>query len=719
MRAGLVPKCRGRYVLGDVRPFPLRRHPRPAVLAVAILLLIPAASASADPLPGDQPSASFTATQQASPACATDFDASASLPSATGTTITTYDWDFNNDATIDRTTSVPTVSTTLPVGLNQVALTVTDDSPTPLQSGPTVNPVTTANRAPTGTITPTPASPLTLDLVSLSVSPVDCEGHLDTAHYAWDLDGDNLFGLADSEPTGMTSTSTSFATPGSHTVRFQAPDTDGGLSTFTQDITAQNRPPTAAFSIQVLGPKTVRLDSSASTDIDSPTNPPTLTRAWDTDNDGNFDNGSGVTTDVTFSDTNKHTVRLQVSDQTASAVVTEDIIPGNTPPVAGFSASKPNPIANEPVTFTSAATDPDGSIVSTAWGLGTGSTFTDGSGTTFQHSFPAPGTYTVRQKVTDNAGGTDVATATVTVGNHLPTVSLSATPTSPLTSQSVKFTATAADSDGPAPTLAWDLDGDGQFNDAISAGPTATVSRSWSTPGTRTVRVQATDNHQAIAVAVKAVTVGDRPPVPSFTIVPGSPTVNQRATIVSTSTDPDDPIKAVAWDLNGDGQYNDATGVITTRSYGLAGTASVGMRVTDSSGRSSTLRRTIKVLAPVAGTITPFPVVRLAGRATRGGAHISKLTVNAPAGSRVEVRCSGRGCPVRKLTAHGAGRGKLLHFHRLERPLRAGIKIEIRVTKTGEIGKYTRFRIRRRHAPVRTDRCLPPGHRSPKTCATA
>jgi hypothetical protein len=46
----------------------------------------------------------------------------------------------------------------------------------------------------------------------------------------------------------------------------------------------------------------------------------------------------------------------------------------------------------------------------------------------------------------------------------------------------------------------------------------------------------------------------------------------------------------------------------------------------------------------------------------------------------------------------------------------AGVKIEVRVTRPGTIGKYTLFRVRRGKPPARTDRCLIPGEPSPVRC---
>lgn len=111
----------------------------------------------------------------------------------------------------------------------------------------------------------------------------------------------------------------------------------------------------------------------------------------------------------------------------------------------------------------------------------------------------------------------------------------------------------------------------------------------------------------------------------------------------------------------------------------------------------------------------PAPVVRIKGWLTRTGAHVTLLTVRAPRGSRVRVRCLGSHCP-RRHWAHATG---VVHLVPFERPLRAGTRLLITVTKPGYIGKYILLRLRRGHSPVRVDRCLYPGSARPRRCPAA
>jgi hypothetical protein len=163
-----------------------------------------------------------------------------------------------------------------------------------------------------------------------------------------------------------------------------------------------------------------------------------------------------------------------------------------------------------------------------------------------------------------------------------------------------------------------------------------------------------------------------------------------------------------------------------------AGRHSVALRVTDADGASSTHVRAITVRAPerpstVAGSdpkasppgpflalMSPFPVVRLAGEVVAAGARIQTLSVRAPAGARVVVSCRGTRCPKAPLAK--VSRRRPVRFRSLERFLPAGTKLVVLVRRGDEIGKYTRFQIRRGRVPKRTDGCLFPGASRGASC---
>jgi len=91
----------------------------------------------------------------------------------------------------------------------------------------------------------------------------------------------------------------------------------------------------------------------------------------------------------------------------------------------------------------------------------------------------------------------------------------------------------------------------------------------------------------------------------------------------------------------------------------------------------------------------------------------------APAGARIEVRCSGRGCPfsVRRFTSKG-GTLDLRKQYLRRAKLRVGTTLEIRVLVPGHIAKVARFTMRKRKAPLTAYLCLAPGAAKPtRTCA--
>jgi PKD domain len=190
---------------------------------------------------------------------------------------------------------------------------------------------------------------------------------------------------------------------------------------------------------------------------------------------------------------------------------------------------------------------------------------------------------------------------------------------------------------------------------------------------------------------------------------------------VSSSTDASSPITAIAWALGAGGLFQ-AGGPVLTTSFTTPGGHLVRLRVTDAYGASSTATETIDVVGSRAPLMQPFPVVRIAGAETRWGVRLRLLSVQAPRGARITVRCRGRGCPLKsasRVSASGkVGRAPLV-FRRFERSLRPGVTLEVRVSKRGEIGKYTRFAVRRGRLPVRVDMCLDPAGTRPLACPSS
>jgi hypothetical protein len=283
-------------------------------------------------------------------------------------------------------------------------------------------------------------------------------------------------------------------------------------------------------------------------------------------------------------------------------------------------------------------------------------------------------------------------------------------PPSPTTNQTVTFS-----SDLTGVSLSWALDPDLVCNDGT--GPT--VQRAFPLAGSYWIRLCVSDGNQSWH-NTQLITISNQPPVPAFTYSPGSPLTGERLTFASISADPDGPIVSQAWDLDADGAFDDAAGPTAEWSFADAGDHLVRLQVTDRDGAVAVAQLTVAVGERPAALLRPFPIVRMTASLTNRGTRIRELVVNAPDGARVQVRCGGRHCPFRSFArtadvkARAAG---TVHIRRLARyVLRPGTLIEIRVTKRGEVGKYTRFKIRKEKPPLRVDRCLPPGSRRPAPC---
>jgi PKD domain len=204
------------------------------------------------------------------------------------------------------------------------------------------------------------------------------------------------------------------------------------------------------------------------------------------------------------------------------------------------------------------------------------------------------------------------------------------------------------------------------------------------------------------------------PPDAGFGFFPRDPVSGQMVRFVSYACDPDGSLVEQAWDLDNDGSFDDGRNAQVVTSF-TAGLHTVRLRATDNDGAAVVRARTVGVVpgspeyvapAPFSPPLlSPFPVVRLAGRLTETGARIRLLTVRAPICSRVTTRCRGRSCPFRRRTKL-AGR-KVTRIRAIQgKNLSAGVRLEVLISKRDRIGKYTRFRIRRDRPPLRLDRCL-------------
>ncbi|MFC2081932.1 PKD domain-containing protein [Candidatus Bipolaricaulota bacterium] len=185
-------------------------------------------------------------------------------------------------------------------------------------------------------------------------------------------------------------------------------------------------------------------------------------------------------------------------------------------------------------------------------------------------------------------------------GNQPPTIAFIFSPSNPGVGSWVQFDASASfDSDGTISSYAW------TFGD----GTTATGASVWhrfTTAGTYSVQLTATDNGGASANTTQQVRVGpaNQQPVAAFTtdsttIVPGAWIQFSAA----TSRDPDGSISSYAWSF-GDG--TSGTGISGWHRFTTAGTYLVTLTVTDNKGAQDAVSKSIIVGAPNVPPVAAF-----------------------------------------------------------------------------------------------------------------
>jgi PKD repeat protein len=448
---------------------------------------------------------------------------------------------------------------------------------------------------------------------------------------------------------------------------------------------------------------------------------------WDLDALPGFE-ASGPTASTTFATAGSHTVSMRLTHDDETNTITRSVTV-NAPPTVTFDFDPDSPLAGQDVDFQGQVSDPEANaIVSRTWTFGDGEAGNDSAPS---HSYDAPGTYTVTLTATDSNGASGTATQSIVVRSDAgPTSSFTFAPPVPDVGETLSFTSTSQASQGAITDIDWDFDGNGDFAD-FTGSP---ASWAFVTPGTHVVKLRVTQTNGLTAVGQASVRVNGIPTA-DFTWNPASPVAGASVDLVSTSTDFEGPLAAFTWDLDGDGLYGDGSGPVFRQPFARAGSYDIGLRVTDSDGTVSTVRRRVVVeprsseppVNPTGTTgsspparrprprlMSPFPVVRIAGTVLPHGALINVLSVRSPRGARIRVRCVGDGCPVSRVATTSATR--LVRFHRFERRLRAGIRLKVFVRQANRIGKYTSFLIRAGAPPKRVDLCVFPNRRSPGRC---
>lgn len=215
-----------------------------------------------------------------------------------------------------------------PGGLWSLSVSASD-SATPANSGSAAKAITLQDRPPVAIFTESPITALTSVPINFDgTASSDPDGTIVT--FSWDF-GDGSTG------SGAT-TSHSYSTGGTYTVRLTVTDNSGSIASNTAILTIQDRPPTATFttsSANTTVGQSVSFDATGTADPDGNI----ASYSWDF---GDGSTGTGVIATHSYSIPGTYTVKLTTTDNSGStASSTSQVTISNAPPSPSGNATFP------------------------------------------------------------------------------------------------------------------------------------------------------------------------------------------------------------------------------------------------------------------------------------------------------------------------------------------------------------------------------------------
>ena len=275
--------------------------------------------------------------------------------------------------------------------------------------------------------------------------------------------------------------------------------------------------------------------------------------------------------------------------------------PNQPPYILNFSFS-PNPASiGESVSFHGSAKDPENGTIYVDWSFGDGDTATSqGTGWPYSfsksHTYASTGTFSVALTVTDMGGKTDTESGSITITNDAPnTPSTPSGPTSLNVGESGSFSTSTTDSDGHQVQYRFDWDdGVSGWTSLGSSGHSDSMSHSWSSAGTYSVKAQAKDEYGlesgwSSGLSVTVIEPND-PPVANAG-GPYSGYVGDSISMsASGSTDSDGSVVGYRWDYTNDGSWDTSwsSSPSTSHSYSSAESCTVKVQVKDDDDATDT-----------------------------------------------------------------------------------------------------------------------------------
>lgn len=302
-------------------------------------------------------------------------------------------------------------------------------------------------------------------------------------------------------------------------------------------------------------------------------------------------------------------------------------------------------------------------------------------GSSFLYAFTEKGPHTVRLRVTDREGNVAERQDTFTVKvnqdspRNRPRAVLTMSNQTPRVGEEVTLYATeSSDPDGRIVDYEWHL-----WEDVYHTTE-PTLRYTFREPRENNALLRVTDDdglYDEDTVPYRVGNEGENTPLASMTIEPNPALVGDTVVFRSTSSDPGGRIVRYQWDLDGDNEYelDSADDSPVERSFEVAGTYNVRLRVTDNDGWWNYAFDQVVVrdrqhceppgpcgpaLGALRASFSPFGATRSAGKPAAGNRFYARLAVRkvSPRGAR--GRRARRSRTLRGVRAAGSLRGSIV-----------------------------------------------------------
>ncbi len=434
-----------------------------------------------------------------------------------------WDWDMGDGTTFSKTEENrhdPFVHVYDKAGIYSVCLTIED---TEGVTGTACKDVEVLNRDPHIAIDG-PATAARGETITLRDISTDDDGEIVAWH--WDIGG----------TTGSDSSiELTFDELGTYPVELTVFDDDGGFAELVHEIIVGNVLPVADFRIEAhSGAAGMPIDF---TDLSSDEDGELVSWAW-AFGDGTTSADQHPT--HAYATLGDFLVTLTVTDSDGDTASTQQTVSlDNHAPVPVIDGPVED-LTNVPLTFVDNSYDPDGTIVARQWIFPGGHTSTEESAT---HTFLDDGVYTIKLRLTDDAGTTVTGSHRVTIGNRPPVVDAWLVFSPDATRNDYEFGQDASDPDGHIKKWIWEF-GDGKR----TTDPTA--HHSFQRTGFFDVKLTVTDDDGATASHTFTIRVTNDAPRPEIGMwsLPDQP-----GTVLfqDLSRDTDGAITERAWTIDG------------------------------------------------------------------------------------------------------------------------------------------------------------------------